>query len=176
VAFIVGAAFDWLWQMPVLLAAIMLLLAAAVAPASGERVAKVRRAGPPTQLSAVFVGLACLLAIAYPLATNSAVVNSQSAASIGNLPLALTDAQSAVRLEPGSGQAQQQLALVDEADHDYPAAVAAARHSVADEPQNWENWFVLFRVQAENGNAHAALVSYLKSKSLNPQSSIFRES
>jgi hypothetical protein len=176
VAFIAGAALDWLWQMPVLPAAVMLLVAAALAPASGHQVTKARRAGLPTQLSAVLVGLACLLAIAYPLATNSAVANSQSAADIGNLPLALTDAQSAVNLEPGSGQAQQQLALVYEADHNYPAAAAAARHSVVDEPQNWENWFVLFRVQAENGNAHAALVSYLKAKSLNPQSSIFRES
>jgi O-antigen ligase len=176
VAFIAGAAFDWLWQMPVLPAAVMLLLAAAVAPAPTGQGAEARRAGLPTQLTAVLVGLACLLAIAYPLATSSAVANSQSAAAVGNLPLALTDAQSAANLEPGSGQAQQQLALVYEADHDFPAAVAAARHSVKDEPQNWENWFVLFRVQAEAGNAHGALVSYLKAKSLNPQSSVFRES
>jgi hypothetical protein len=178
VAFLIGAGFDWLWQMPVLPAAVLLLLGAALAPASASAATapKPRRAGLPTQLSAVAVGLACLVAIAYPLATNSAVANSQNAASINNLPLALTDAQSAVKLEPGSAEAQVQLALVYEADRQYAPGVAAARHAVKDEPQNWSNWFALFRLQAEEGDAHASLVSYLKAKSLNPQSSVFRES
>jgi O-antigen ligase len=176
VAFLIGAAFDWLWQMPVLPAAMLLLLGAALAPASEASAPKPRRAGLPTQLTAVAVGLACLVAIAYPLATNSAVANSQGEASIGNLPLALTDAQSAVKLEPGSAEAQVQLALVYEADRQYALGVAASQHAVKDEPQNWSNWFVLFRLQAEDGDAHASLVSYLKAKSLNPQSSVFRES
>ncbi len=51
-----------------------------------------------------------------------------------------------------------------------------AQHAVRDEPQSWSNWLVLSRLQAENGDAHAAVVSYLKAKSLNPQSSLFRES
>jgi O-antigen ligase len=176
VALMVGAAFDWLWQMPVLPVAILLLLGAALAPASDASTPKPRRAGLATQLTAVVVGLACLVAIAYPLATNSAVANSQAAASIGNLPLALTDAQSAVKLEGGSAEAQVQLALVYEAERQYAPAVAAAQQAVKDEPQNWSNYFVLFRVQAEDGDAHGALVSYRKAESLNPQSSVFRES
>jgi O-antigen ligase len=171
VAFLIGAAFDWLWQMPVLPVAVLLLLGAALAPASETSAPKPRLAGLPTQLTAVAVGLACLAAIA----TNTAVANSQGEASIGNLPLALTDAQSAVNLEPGSAEAQVQLALVYEAERQYAPGVAAAQHAVKDEPQNWSNWFVLFRLQAEDGDAHASLVSYLKAKSLNPQSSVFRE-
>lgn len=176
VAFLIGAAFDWLWQMPVLPAAVLLLVGAALAPASEASVPTPRGTALATQLTAVAVGLACLIAIAYPLATNTDVANSQSAASVNNLPLALTDAQSAVRLEPGSAEAQVQLALVYEADRQYRAGVAAAQHAVKDEPQNWSNWFVLFRLQAEDGQARAALVSYLKARSLNPQSSVFRES
>ncbi len=176
VAFLLGAAFDWLWQMPVLPAAIMLLLAATLAPATDAAVMAPRRAGLATQLTAVAVGLASLVAIAYPLATASAVANSQAAAGIGNLSTALTDAQSAVSLEPGSAAAQVQLALVHEAQRQYGAAVAAAKHAVRDEPQNWSNWFVLFRVQAEDGHAKAALASYRKARSLNPESSIFHTS
>ncbi len=175
IAFLIGAAFDWLWQMPVVPVAVLLLLGAALAPeARGDT--PVRKAGLPTQVCAVVVGLACLVAIAFPLATSSAVTNSQAEASEGNLPAALTDAQSAVRLEPGSAEAQIQLALVYEAQRQHAQAVDAAASAVRDEPQNWSNWLVLSRLQAENGDAHAAVVSYLKAKSLNPQSSLFRQS
>jgi O-antigen ligase len=175
VAFLLGAAFDWLWQMPVLPATILLLVGAVLAPAS-HRGADRSRSGLVMQVGVVVAGLACLVAIAYPLATSSAVASSVAAADVNNLAAALSDAQSAVRLEPGSAPAELQLALVYETQHEYGRAVASAKHAVSDEPQNWANWLILSRLQAEDHNAHGALVSYVRAKSLNPQSSLFRES
>ncbi len=56
VAFLIGAAFDWLWQMPVVPVAVLLLLGAALAPAARDATG-VRTAGLPTQVAAVVVGL-----------------------------------------------------------------------------------------------------------------------
>jgi cytochrome c-type biogenesis protein CcmH/NrfG len=47
---------------------------------------------------------------------------------------------------------------------------------VSVERGNWANWLTLSRVQAEDHDAKGALASYLKAKSLDPQSSLFRES
>jgi hypothetical protein len=179
-AFMVGAAFDWLWQMPVLPAAILLLVAAALAPGTGPQAQRQttyeRRSGTRIQVLMVAAGLAGLVAIAYPLATNSDVAASQAAATVGNTPLALSDARSAVRLEPGSGAAQLQLALVYESMRKYGQAVSVAERAVSDERDNWANWLVLSRLQAENRNARAALAAYLEAKSLNPNSPLFHES
>ena len=185
VAFLLSAAFDWVWQMPVIPAAILLLIAATLAPARSEAMSRQpataaeergRRPGLPTQLTAVAVGLASLVAIAYPLATASAITRSQNAAAVGNTAVALSQAQSAVRVEPGSAAAQLQLALVLESARAYGPGVRAAEHAVKDEPQNWANWLVLSRLQAEDGNAHGSLIAYRKARSLNPQSSLFRSS
>jgi O-antigen ligase len=172
VAFIVGAAVDWLWQVPVVPASILLLVGAALAPDRSHRVATFRP-GLVIRVTTLVVGVTCLVALAYPLATNTDVVGSQSAAGVGNTALALGDAQDAVRLEPGAADAQIQLALVYETYRQYGKAVNAARRAVTDEATNWSNWLVLSRLQAENGNARGALTSYLKAKSLNPHSSLF---
>jgi cytochrome c-type biogenesis protein CcmH/NrfG len=54
-----------------------------------------------------------------------------------------------------------------------PAAVAAARSAIADEPQNWQTWLVLSRLQAEDGNAPGAVFALRRARSLNPQSPLF---
>jgi hypothetical protein len=173
VAFLVGAAFDWLWQMPVIPAVILLLLGAALAPEQGHLESR-RRPRLLAQITMVVGGLACLAAIVYPLAAATVLASSQTAASTGNLRLALADAQDAVRIEPGAASALVQLALVYESYHTYPRAVTAARHAVRDEPANWSNWLILSRLDAEDRDPQGALTAYRKAKSLNPQSRLFR--
>ena len=187
-AFLVAAAFDWVWQMPVVPVAVLLPLGAALAPgraasadadlpgaSAGEASAKRHGSGLVPQVALVVAGLVCLIAIAYPLASNNAVTSSQSAAAAGNTTAALSDAQSAVRLEPGSAANQLQLALVLESNHSYRQALVAVKRATSDEPDGWTNWLIQSRIQAENDNAHGSLVAYLKAKSLNPWSSLFRK-
>jgi tetratricopeptide (TPR) repeat protein len=179
VAFLVFAAFDWIWQMPVVPAVFLLLAAAVLAPsrtAAKKSTSASRRLAAPrlARLGAVALGVGSLIAIAFPLATSSALSQSQAAASAGNTVAALADAREAVRLEPGSAAAQLQVALVLESGRDYPAAIAAARRAVGDEPQNWSNWLTLSRLEAEAGHANASVSAYRQARSLNPRSSLFR--
>lgn len=108
VAFMVFAAFDWIWQVPVLPAAFLLLVAALLAPrAAKRRVTDPEPAVPRSHLSrrawqaaTIVLGAASIVAILFPLATGNAITESQTAASNGNVPAAIADAQQAVRLEP----------------------------------------------------------------------------
>ena len=184
VAFLVGAAVDWLWQLPVLPAAVLLVGAAVLAPAAATRTVRaleedraereIRWRSPLLlRIGLALASVACLVAIAVPLATASNVRKSQIAIDSGNTIAALDDARSAVRIEPGAASPHLQLALVLELQARYPAAVTAARQAVHDEPQNWSAWLVLSRLEAEAGHAKASVAAFKQARSLNPYSPIF---
>jgi O-antigen ligase len=199
ITFCVSAASDWDWQVPVLPAAFLLLSAAVLAPREHWAL---HRADEPQTIAVVdarphrtrgrengrrgdgrlpflaragvaLAALACLVGIAFPLATTSAISKSQAAASARNSAQALTDARTATRLEPGSASAQLQLALVFELRHEIPQALAAARQATVDEPDNWTTWTVLSRLEAEHGNPGAAIAAFRRARSLNPTSQLF---
>jgi O-antigen ligase len=186
-AFMVSAAADWVWQLPVLPAAFMLLAAAVLTPSMGRKSIRQARAGErDVTLAApgsrrrliVRCGLgvlaaACLVGVAVPLAAVSDVRQSQNAATAGDYVTALQDARSAVRVEPGAASPEIQLALVLELRHQFIAAVSAAGQGTRDEPQNWDGWLVLSRLQAESGHAVASVADYRRARSLNPTSPLF---
>jgi O-Antigen ligase len=184
IAFLVSAIADWVWQMPVLPVAFLLLVAAILAPAGrGAQLAvgsapaadgfRSSRARILVRAGTVAIGLPCLAAIVIPLATTTAVRRSETAAAAGNAPLALADARAAARLEPGAASPQLQIALILELQRDYAGALAAARRAAGDEPANWSAWLVLSRLEAESGNATASLAAYRRARSLNPRSPLF---
>ncbi len=174
IAFAVSAAFDWIWQVPALPVAFLLLGAAVVAPPlrraspePGRRAVRALRAGE------VVVALACLVAIGVPLATASAVQASQAAASQGDSALALRDAQQAAAVEPDAASPQVQLALVEELRGDLRAALAAAHRGARNEPDNWSTWLIISRLEAEVGRPGASFAAFLRARSLNPNSPLF---
>lgn len=175
VAFVVAASSDWIWQVPALPAAFLLLGAAALAPAT--RIGREPRtsASWPLRLGVVAVAIAALAAIAIPLATVTTVRESQAAVVGGDPAQALSDARAAVRLEPGAASAEVQLALVLELQGDIPGAVQAARNATSDEPSNWSTWLIDSRLEAEAGHPTASLAAYERSRALNPQSPLFRQ-
>ena len=119
------------------------------------------------------VAVACLIAIAVPLATTNAVRSSQSASARGDQPVALTDALAATRLESGAASPQLQEALVLELQGDPRAALVAAQQAARDEPSNWSTWLIVSRLQAETGNPNAALAAFRRARTLNPHSGVF---
>ena len=175
IAFLVAAASDWIWQVPALPAAFLLLTAAVLAPAARLDGGPGRRVSLTVRLGAVAVAAAALIAIAIPLATVSTVRESQSAVVSGDPAQALADARTAVRLEPGAASPEIQLALVLELQRDIPGALAAARDATKDEPGNWSTWLIVSRLQAEAGHPAASLAAYQRSRALNPQSPLFRQ-
>jgi len=176
-AFLVSAAFDWTWQVPALPAAFMLLAAAVLAP-GGKAVALGSanrwRGRIAIRLGAVVLAVACLVAIGVPLATTTAVRQSQAAVTSGDSTLALADARAATRVEPGAASAQIQLALVLELQRNFRAALVAGGRATSDEPDNWSDWLVVSRLDAEAGRPAASLAAYRRARSLNPRSPIFK--
>jgi predicted Zn-dependent protease len=105
----------------------------------------------------------------------STVRASQAAVVSGDPARALVDARAAVRLEPGAASAELQLALVLELQRNIPGALAAAHRATNDEPSNWSNWLVVSRLEAEAGHPAASVAAYQRSRSLNPQSPLFKQ-
>lgn len=166
VAFFAAAAFDWLWQIPVLPGAMLLLAAALV----GER-SKARQGRMVLPLRArigiAAFALAAIVATAIPLSSTALVRESEADARAGDLPAALAEARSAQNVQPYAATPRLQQALVLEELGDLPAAAAAAREATERESTNWRTWLVLSRVDARRGKADAAVAAYRRALSLN---------
>ncbi len=177
-AFTVSAAFDWVWQIPVLPACFLLLAAATLAPAArraaGDTPDSQRRWRPRlVQIGVVLCAVAALVTIVIPLSATTAVRESQQAAASGDNARALSYADVATRIEPDAASAQLQKALVLELQGNLNAAVVAARNATADEPLNWDAWLVRSRLEAESGHPGAAVQAFRRARSLNPHSHLF---
>ncbi len=173
VAFCITATFDWMWQVPVLPVAVLLL--ASVLVTAGARGGS--DGGSPFRipLRAAFaaIAIAVIVAIAIPLASTTLVRQSQADANEGDLSAALSAARSAQNAQPDAATPRLQQALLLETEGKLPLAAAAALAATEREATNWRTWIVLSRVEAERGRADAAVRYYRKAKSLNPHSSLF---
>ena len=173
-AFCFAAAFDWLWQIPALPVAALLLAAVLVSAATaseGERRGPVLGWLPRLALAAG--SLAAIVAIAIPLAATNLVRSSESEARDGSLTAALADARGARERAAWCRCARLQEALVLELDGRLSAAAAAARAATAREATNWRNWITLSRLEAKLGRAEASLRDFERAKALNSHSALF---
>jgi hypothetical protein len=169
--FIVAAAFDWLWELPVVPVAFLLLASVLVSAGSRSRTGS---APPAWRLAGVVAGLAALVAIAIPLSAASSIEQSQAAVRKGELARALGQAEDAVRVEPFAAAPRLQKALVLEEQNELAGARVAALAAVRREPAEWRAWVVLSRLQAKLGEVNPAIASYRKAKMLNPESLLFK--
>jgi hypothetical protein len=178
VAFCFTSIFDWMWQVPVLPVATLLLAAVLVSHAVGSRAGRAKR-GPvpfnvPARIAVAIVALAAVIAIAIPLASISLVRQSQDESRAGDLSAALDDAKSAQNVEPDAASPRLQEALILESDGNLTDAAAAAQAATERESTNWQLWLVLSRIEAQRGNAAAAIRYYEKARSLSPTAPLFR--
>jgi hypothetical protein len=173
VAFFLTAVFDWMWQIPVLPVTMLLLAGALVSAGVRSRHHRPPGLKPAARIGLAASALAAIIAIAIPFSSATLIRRSQSDARAANLPAALEAARSAQNVEPDAGLPHLQQALVFEQQGNYPQAVIEARKATQHEATNWRNWLVLSRVQAEAGEARAAVRSYRTAASLNPRSPVF---
>jgi hypothetical protein len=173
VSFMVSAAFDWIWQVPVLPAAFLLLGATSLA--TDTRVA--RSAARPVWIAlragTAVVAVVCLILIGVPMAMTQAVRASQADVKAGHTAAALTAARTAMNIEPGAESPAIQAALVLELQGRFAAAVTDAGRATSDEPQNWNAWLIRSRLEAESGHAALAVAAFDRARSLNPRSPLF---
>jgi hypothetical protein len=170
-AFGVGAAIDWLWELAAL-SATFLILAATIAARPSPREAP---AGDGLGLR-IWLGIAAvgsIVAVLIPLAATSAVSSSEDDVRAGDLSGALEHARDAAKIEPYAATPRLQEALVLERSGQLDEAAAAATEATDKEPTNWRTWLVLSRVEAERGNTEQSVAAYRKARSLNPRSPLF---
>jgi Tfp pilus assembly protein PilF len=85
----------------------------------------------------------------------------------------VSDARSAVRLQPWASSPYLQLALVSEASGNLPAARAAIGRAIHRDPSSWSVWLVAARIATKQGDLAAARRGLARAKSLNPRSPLF---
>jgi O-antigen ligase len=174
-AFCLTSISDWMWQIPVLAVAFLLLAAvlvsAVAAPGDDDEKPGMSL---PARGAAALVALAVIAAIAVPLASTGLVRESEADARAGDLPAALRAARGAQNAQPDAASPRLQEALVLEAQGNLAAAAVAARAATERESTNWRTWLVLSRIEAELGDASAAVRDYRRARMLNPFSELFR--
>jgi len=168
--FLMTAAVDWMWQIPVVpVAALLLACGLLVAGSEGDK----PRLAVPWRVGVAVAAVLAIVAIAIPLASTSLVRQSQAAVREGDLEAALEDARDAQNVEPAAATPRLQQALVLELLGDFGAAEAAAREAIERESTNWRLWLVLSRIAAENGRIDASVDAYKEARALNPLGEIF---
>src|SRR5262249_27903649 len=169
-AFCVGASFDWLWEIAVIPIAFLLL--ASVLISAGDRP---RRSPLPLRISrgAGGLGVAAMVASALPLSATASIRDSQRQAAAADLTAALNSAREAHSVEPFAAEPRVQEALVLEAQGRLDEAASAIAEANRLEPDEWRAWVVRSRLEAERGNATAAVAAYRQARSLNPPSPLF---
>ena len=173
-AFCLAAISDWMWQIPVLAVALLLLAAVLVSAADGAEGDERSGLAPPLRIGAALAAIVAIVVISIPLAATSLLRESEADARAGDLGAALSAARSAQNVQPYAASPRLQQALLLESQGDLGAAAEAAEAATERESTNWRTWLVLSRIEAELGDAPAAVSAYRRARSLNPFSELFR--
>jgi hypothetical protein len=173
VAFAFAAAVDWVWELPAIAVAAMLL--AAVAFTAGRPPVSTADSGPGWRRAALAATMLIPIGIlAVVLAGASSLEESRASARAGDLPVALEHAVAAHSVDAAAATPLLQAALIRERADDPRGAAADARAAARREPLNWRIWLVLARVEALGGRPAAAVAAYRRARALNPNSVVFR--
>jgi O-Antigen ligase len=170
-SFAASAAIEWVWQIPVLPAAFLMLGAAGVARWSRETVSRPVWA---ERLGFAAVAVAALAVLVPPVIGSASLRSSQEAVAAGRLAEGLGDARSAERAQPYAGSPKVQRALIEERGGDLVAADSAIREATSAEPRDWRIWVIRSRIEARRGRARKALRAYQRAKALSPRSILFK--
>jgi len=180
-AFAVAGGVDWVWQIPAIPATLLLLATAGAASrgllVGAEASSSMETRAPRAKTRAAWVALAVVgaAAILVPLASGVSLRSSQAQTRAGQLAGALTSARTAAGWQPYAAEPALQKALVLEQAGNFAAAGAEARRATDAAKTDWRAWLVRSRIEAERGDAAAALAAWSKAKSLDPRDPLFAQ-
>lgn len=175
-AFAVGAAIDWLWEIAALGFVFFLasgaLVAARCRQLTRQRSAGNGRARPPRRYGLTVAGLAIAwltaLALVGPLLVDRELDASRSQAAAGQLASAVDHADTARSIEPWAATPYIQLGLLAQAQGDYGTAVERLSQAIDREDQNWVLYYLRSKAEHEGGDIAAAKADLEKAQQLNP--------
>ena len=182
-AFALGAAFDWFWQIAVIGSVFFMATGALVAARCGQlwRARAAARARARIEADAnpesrrfglTIVGLAVawltMLALIGPLLVDHEIHESNSAAGRQELESAVSHAETARSIEPWAATPYLQLGLLAQAKGEYPLAIERLGEAIDREDHNWVLYYLRAKAQHLAGENKAAQTDLEEAKRLNP--------
>jgi hypothetical protein len=164
VAYLVHAGLDWDWEMPAVTLAALFCACAVLAGTRREVKTIIVGARARAGLLAATMGLAAFAFVG--LVGNQALAASNDARDRGQLARAETEAKTAIRWAPWSGEGWERLAGVRFAQGDSKGARAALLEAIERDPGDWALWYDL-GVASEGSER---LRAYREAARLNPLS------
>jgi hypothetical protein len=180
-AFAVGSAIDWFWQVA-LVGAVFFLAAGVLVAARCAQLAQVRAdangAAGQRRYGFAIAGLVlawvAALALTGPLLVDHEIDQSNAAVRAGNLVSAVDHAETARSIEPWATSPYLQLALLAEREGNYPAALRRIDQAIEREEDSWLLYYVRARIEHRAGDEAAATASFAEAKRLNPREPCLR--
>jgi O-antigen ligase len=170
-AFAIGAAFDWFWEIADLGAVFFLAAGVAVA-ARCAQLARDSRGQGEGAFGLVIGGLAvawvAAIALIGPLLVDREIKASQSAAAAGDVPNAIDHARTARSIEPFAASPYVQLGLLAGLQREYPVAAARLGEAIERDDRNWQLYYLRSRIEHEAGDDRAARRDFERARQLNP--------
>lgn len=175
-AFAVGAAFDWFWEIPGVGVVFFLAAGAVVAARCAQLVRRAEAEGARREdrgFRFAVAGLAAAwisaIALIGPLLVERELDASRDAAAAGNLASAVEHADTARSIEPWAASPYVQLGLIAEAQRDYEAAAERFTQAIDREDRNWQLYYLRSRVERAGGDTDAAENDVARARRLNPR-------
>jgi O-antigen ligase len=171
-AFALGCAFDWFWQIAGVGVVFFLATGALVAARCGqlwhgESAADSRRRGLVT-IAGLAVAWLSMLALIGPLLVNYELEGSNDSIAAGNVEKAISQANTARSIEPWAASPYRQLGLLAEVRGEYGEAIHRFDQAIAREEENWALWFDRARAEYRAGDEAAARADLAEARRLNP--------
>ena len=173
-AFAVGAAFDWFWEIAGLgavffLAAGVLVAVRCVQLTGASRVQR-KAGGRNYGLAVAGLALAWIAAIALigPLLVERELAASRSAAAGGNVASAVGYASTARSIEPWAAAPYVQLGLLAELQGDYATAEERFSQAIDREDRNWQLYYLRSGAARKAGDPAVAAADLARAQQLNP--------
>jgi O-antigen ligase len=181
-AFAIGTAIDWFWEIAAT-GAIFFIASGALVAARCAQLARARASangrGEQRRFGLAVAGLAIAwitaLALVGPLLVDREIKASRSAAADGNLASAREHADTARSIEPWAASPYLQLGLVAEAEGNYATASGRLSQAINREEENWVLYYLRGRVEHEAGNNPAASADLAEAQRLNPLEACLEE-
>jgi tetratricopeptide (TPR) repeat protein len=181
-AFAVGAAIDWFWEISAV-GAIFFCASGALVAARCNQLAQARVAqngtGEGRRFGLAIGGLAvawiAALALVGPLLVDREIDSSNAAIADGNVASAVDHADTARSLEPWAATPYVQLGLLAESQGDYATAADRLGEAIDREEGNWQLYYLRARIEHRAGDGDAAAADLAEAKRLNPREECLRE-
>ena len=181
-AFAVGAAIDWFWEIAAV-SAIFFLASGVLVAIRCEQLEGARAAanGSPDRrrYGVAVVGLAVAwisaLALVGPLLVEREIDASKAAAADGNLASAVEHANTARTIEPWAALPYVQLGLLAQLQGDYATALSRIDEAIEREDRNWVLYYLRSKIERDAGNLTRARADLEQARRLNPLEECLRK-